>query len=439
MQKYIIIFSKGSVFMLIEFKIENYLSFKNETAFSMVASNIKEHKEDNIISDIKEKFGLLKSAVIYGPNASGKSNLFKAMSFMKDFIFNSSANRPEGQTIPVDKFRLSTETEKKPSSFEITFIHENIRYRYGFTIHTSEVHNEWLYSAPHNRERELFTREKQKIKIGRHFNGPAKLKEITRKDSLFLSVAAQFNNKTAGKILNWFNRFNIISGFRDTDYWAFTTKMLEQEETKLKVLHFLKKADMDIKDILIRKISRENMLKLLPDIKKVIPEEVQKLGDFINLSTVHKKYNENNQPAGNVIFDFNTSESIGTQKFFNLSGPILDTLENGKILVIDEMDSRLHPVLTGSIVKLFNSHNNHKNAQLIFASHNTCLLNKEIFRRDQIWFTEKDKYEVTELYSLLEYRVRNDATFAKDYILGKYGALPFIETHNVLYEEITKN
>ena len=425
--------------MLIEFKVENYLSFKNEITFSMVASNIKEHKEDNLISGIKEKFDLLKSAVIYGPNASGKSNLFKAMSFMKDFVFNSSANRPEGQPIPVDSFKLSTETEGKPSSFEITFIHENIRYRYGFTVDTSLVHKEWLYSAPHNRERELFIREKQEFKIGRYFNGAAKLKEITRKDSLFLSVAAQFNHKTAGKILNWFNKFNIISGFRDTDYWAFTTKMLEQEETKLKVLNFLKKADMDIKDVLIRKISREKMLKLLPHIKKVIPEEIQKLGDFINLSTVHKKYDENNQSTGNVIFDFNTSESIGTQKFFNLSGPVIDTLEKGNILIIDEMDSRLHPVLSRSIVKLFNSHNNSKNSQLIFASHDTCLLNKDIFRRDQIWFTEKDRYEITELYSLLEYRVRNDASFAKDYILGKYGALPFIENYSFLSEEITKN
>jgi len=408
--------------MLVEFKVGNYLSFKNEITFSMVASNIKEHKEYNVISDINENLNLLKSAVIYGANASGKSNLFKAMGFMKDFIFNSSANRPEGLPIPVERFKLSSETENKPSFFEITFIHENIRYRYGFEVDKVNVHSEWLYSAPGNRERKLFVREGQILTVGRYFSGGNKFKKITRKDTLFLSVAAQFNHETAGKILAWFNKFNIRLNI-DEDYIniATTTKMMMQENLKVKILDFLNKADINIKDILI---------------KKTFEETMQYIGiEFITLETVHNKYNENNELSGTVIFDFKRAESAGTQKFYNLSGPVLDTLEKGHILIIDELDLRLHPLLSQSIVKIFNSPHNRQNAQLIFASHDTCLLNKDIFRRDQIWFTEKDRYEVTDLYSLLEYKVRNDASFGKDYILGKYGAIPFIGNYSFLSEE----
>jgi AAA15 family ATPase/GTPase len=425
--------------MLVEFKIGNFLSFKDIATFSMVASSDTEHIETNVIP-IDNKLKLIKSAAVYGANASGKTNLFKAMTFMRNYILKSSEGTSTGK-IPVERFRLSTETEKMPSTFEVTFLIDNIRYRYGFQVDEEQVHNEWLFFVPTLREATLFIREKEKIKIGPHFKEGKGLERKTRPNALFLSVADQFNGEIAKKILKWFHDFQIISGIDEEGYAGYTISKLDDKEYKEFTTEFLKVADLGIKGI---------QKKSTPIKKEDLPEEMPRklkefllskpIGEIVEISTIHQKYDGNNNPASDEKFDFSDCESAGTQALFAFSAPIYNTLRNGRVLVIDELTSKLHPLLTRAVIEIFHNYNWCKNdtsqsrAQLIFASHDTNILTNQFFRRDQIWFTQKDEYGVTDLYSLEEYRVRKDASFNKDYMLGKYGAIPFIGDIESLFQ-----
>ncbi len=430
--------------MLIEFRVGNYRSFKDIVTFSMVASAIKEHPDDNIFSIDNSNLNLLKSGVIYGSNASGKSNLIEAMGFMKFFIMSSSKETNIGNKIGVERFRLSSETDKKPSFFEITFIQEGIEYRYGFEVEQEKVQSEWLFSSPKNKERRLFTRDGKDFTIGTYFKEGKKFKDLTRENALLLSVAAQFNGEISTKIFEWFLKLKIISGLED-NYSGFSIEKLDDRDFKNKILKLLNIADIDINDIQKKKVNmpvkflQEELIKIFPP---DIIEKSEKI-EAVSLHTLHKKYNEKKEFSAFEEFDFSNNESHGTQKLFNLSGPIIDALTHGKILIVDELSARLHSKLTQNIIKLFNSHKNSKNAQLIFATHDLSLLRKELFRRDQIWFTEKDPYGVTDLYSLVEYKlpktkgkVRNDASYARDYILGKYGAVPYTGNFDFFFEDI---
>lgn len=432
--------------MLIEFSVGNYRSIKEIVTLSMVAAPITEHEDTHVFA--VDKFELLKSAVIYGANASGKSNLLKALWFMKWFVSNSSKESQTTKPIAIDLFQLSTETEKAPAFFEITFICDHKKYRYGFEIDRQKVHAEWLFFKPSRQEAKLFTREGEHISISRNFKEGKGLPSKTRPNALFLSVVAQFNGEIATKILQWFEEHcRIISGLDDSFYEGFTLEQLEHHEFKKIALAYLKIADLGINDIGIKKM-KLNIPKLPENIKVDFRKSAENEFDGVLTPYVlqnneggveailtpcmHIKYNENLQPTSIEEFDLDLNESRGTQKFLMLLGPLLDTLNNGYTLIVDELDARLHPLLTRFIVQLFhNTQANSKSAQLIFATHDTNLLTNELFRRDQIWFTEKDQYGATALYSLVEYKqaqkkVRKDASFAKDYILGKYGAIPFI-------------
>lgn len=425
--------------MLLEFSVGNYLSFKDTKTFSMISAQIKEHEDENVF--FINKLKLLKSAVLYGANASGKSNLLKAMNFMRRFVFNSSKETQATETIKVNNFKLSTKTEKKPSFFEIIFIHEGNKYRYGFEVDKNRVYSEWLFFVPSRQESKLFIRNNDDIEIGTtYFKEGKGLENKTRPNALFLSVVAQFNGEIAKKILEWFKKFKIISGISDKHYFGFTLDQLENTEFKNKFLKYLKIADLDIIDVDIERI-KVDLLDLPENLKQLTKEKDIAIIERILMTTLHQKYNNKKQPISIEKFDFEEDESEGTKKYFGLLGPIIDTLENGSILVVDELDTRLHPFITRFIVELFNSKfSNKKNAQLIFATHDTNLLTNKLFRRDQIWFTEKNKYGITDLYSLVEYKeadkkIRKDAYFEKDYMLGKYGAIPFIDNYNILLKD----
>lgn len=427
--------------MLIEFSVENYLSFKDLVTLSMVASSIKEHEKENVIHLNNGKSRLLKSSAIYGANASGKSNLIKAIAFMINFIHSSSKDSQIGEKIEVDKFKLSTESENKPSFFEIIFLIENIKYRYGFEVDENIVHSEWLFSTPKTKETTLFTRDKNKIEVKeKNFKEGKGLEDKTRNNSLFLSVVAQFNGKISSKLLEYFHNINIISSLYEDGFNKVTKRLLEKNKiSKEFISKFLKIADLGIDDISLEKIQINNqkLTKNLPDDLKNVLLSYSKKEDTIVYS-FHNKYDENNNLVDKVKFDIAEKESHGTKKFLGLLGPIVDTLVNGKILIVDELDSQLHPLLTQAIIKMFNSEDlNINSSQLIFSTHDTNLLKKELLRRDQIWFTEKTNYGVTDLYSLVEYNVRNDATFNKDYIIGKYGAIPFLGNMESLIKDYT--
>lgn len=428
--------------MLLEFAVGNFWSFKDTKTLSMVATVIKDHENTNVFNiglpnaQRAKDIRLLKSSVVYGANASGKSNLIKAIDFMKYFVLNSSKTMQVSDKIPVNRFLLSSEKDIAPSFFEIIFIYQGVRYRYGFEINQAKVINEWLFYAPKGKEAKLFLREGEKFDLGSKFKEGKGLQEKTRENALFLSVNAQFNGPISMKILEWFKlKLRIISGLNDKSYVNATLKKMNEINGKDEILKFLSIADLGISDIKIKsydidddevpEVVKDDVLKIIKSKEKngaPIPE-IRQVHRFIAL---HDKFGKENEKIEKVHFDLGI-ESEGTKKLFAMSGLFISALKEGNVLIVDELDSRLHPMMTRFLIELFNSkETNQKNAQLIFATHDTNLLTKNLFRRDQIWFTEKDRYGATDLYSLVEYKVRADASFDKDYILGKYGAIPFL-------------
>ncbi len=417
--------------MLLEFSVSNFLSFKAKTALSLAATSIKEHVDTNIFST--ERRDLLKGAVIYGANASGKSNFIRAMSTMRRLVLQSF-DQSSTDELDVTPFLLSTETEKAPSLFEAIFIIDNIRYRYGFEVDDKQVHAEWLFEASKIAEKPMFLREYDGIEVTKNFPEGKNLEERTRDNALFLTVSDQFNGRIAKKIMKWFNNFITISGLTLEGYKGVTFGMLDDKQTSPTLLNFYKRLDLGFDDIAINKKPFDP--KELP--KDMSENLVRQLvtdleGAFkIDIKTIHTKYNDQGKAIGHVEFDMRSQESSGTNKIFNISGPVFDVLNEGGVLVVDELDASLHPLLTLAVTRLFNSKQfNPNNAQLIFATHDTNLLYYGNYRRDQIYFVEKDQYGASDMYSLVEYKeegktVRKDRSFEKDYIEGRYGAIPFI-------------
>lgn len=433
--------------MFIEFTLGNYKSFKEKATLSMVATNIvskdKSVDENNVFSADRE-LTLLKSAAIYGANASGKSNLIAALRFMRDLVLNSSKETQADELIPVDSYRLSVETVDAPSSFEVVFLLEGRQYRYGFEVDRQRVVAEWLFHVPSRREAKIFERTLDGITVSTIFKEGKDLEAKTRDNALFLSVVAQFNGKLSQRILRWFRNLTIISGLAEfherASKWQ-TAAMLENSKTRDDVLWLIKALGISIDDIRVRRVpllpsapsnGSEELRSIFSDFVKRLTEHTRLVENIEMLhvpeiQTVYRLYNAVGEPISEARFDLETDESEGTKKIFALAGVLLQILKTGHVLVIDEMDARLHPLITQTLIKLFNSsQTNPHNAQLIFATHDINLLCKELFRRDQIWFTEKDRFGATHLYSLVEYRVRNDASFETNYIQGRYGAIPYI-------------
>ena len=442
--------------MLIEFSVSNYLSIKEVITLSMVASNAVKELEsptegvNNVFWDKSNKNKYLKSAVVYGANGSGKSNLLSAIGFYRRFILSSSNDRQADDEIMTIPFLLSTETENKSSSFEMIFIIGAIRFRFGFEVTKKNVTSEWLFgfdTENSNKESTYFTREHQNIKVSnRNFKEGKGLENNARPNALFLSTVAQLNGEVSNKIQNWLKtNINVISGLDDATTAYTIGRFQDQEEFRKKIINFFKLINLGIEDIKMEEPVLDNLSKILPpkredekiasliqELQKELKDRMKKGGDTreISINAFHKKFDEANKLIDTIALDFEL-ESRGTQKLFSLLGPWFDTLEKGKILIVDELDSRLHTKLTTELLKIFQSGINTKNAQLIFASHDTNLLRNDLLRRDQIWFTEKDDKGSTDLYSLVEYKinqatsVRNDASFEKDYLIGKYGAIPY--------------
>ncbi len=418
--------------MLLEFTIGNFLSIKTKKTLSLEATSIKEHLDTNVVK--LDRFQLLRGAVIYGANAGGKSNLIKAMSTMRRIV-KQSFDASSTDELGITPFLLSTETSNKPSFFEILFLIGTIRYRYGFEVDNTSVKSEWLFESKIKSEKPLFIREGDGIDVSPSFKEAKDLEEKTRDNALFLSVLDQFNGTTAKSIMKWFSNFITISGLSHERYKNVTFKMLEDENTKPQLLDFYKKLDLGFDEIDLEKTPFDTK-----DITKLFNEEFTKqfLSDIegkskIDIKTIHKKYNNENEVVGFEKFDMRRQESSGTNKVFNISGPVFDVLKDGGVLIIDELDASLHPLMTLMITKLFNSSEfNKTNAQLIFATHDTNLFEYGHYRRDQIYFVEKDVYGASDLYSLVEYKedggkkIRKDRSFEKDYIQGRYGAIPFI-------------
>ena len=438
--------------MLIEFSVGNYCSFFEPVTLSLQAAKLRSTNK-LLDSNHTFEFGgleLLRSAAIYGANASGKSNLVQAMRFMRRLVLQSSRESQVDEPVGVEPFRLNTSALKKPSFFQVIFYVQDCRYRYGFEVDNRRVCSEWLYRTI-KRESRLFVREGDQYDISGAFKEGKGLAERTRDNALFLSVVAQFNGKLATRLLGWFRKqLNIISGLDDTGYAGYTLHRFEADGNfRKRVVAFVRQADLGISDIDIDTLSLAEA-KMPEEIRLLMEQMMIQWGsrsgargregnpdlEIKQVRTQHHVFDQQHRSIGLEYFDLEKHESEGTKKIFALSGPFLDTLEKGKVLVIDELEARLHPLITRTIISLFNSpQTNPQNAQLVFVTHDTGLLSNRFFRRDQIWFTEKDKYGVTDLYSLAELRVRNDASFGKDYVSGKYGAIPFVGGLRALFED----
>lgn len=427
--------------MLKEFKIKNFRSFRDEEIFSLEAMDRQEDLDCFNIAEIgKEK--ILKSAAIYGHNSFGKSNLFKGFSKMLQIIRKCSNTNYE---LSVDNFKLNDFNENEPTKFEVTFFIKEITYRYGFEILNGLINREWLFRK-NIRESRIFERLNScnsSITVSSTYKTLEKYKKFTRDNELFLSSMEKNNITDEIKEICDFLRkkIHIISGERLET--VITSEMILQKNIeKSQILKALKSADLGIHNFDVKE--EEQKIEDLPEVIKILlKNNIEKdLNDKKIYSTreefEHSIFSKENKKIGNRAFDIDDFESEGTKKLYSIIGPILDTINKGDILFIDELDSKLHHLIVKYVIDLFNNDTiNKKNAQLIFTTHDFYLLKEDIFRKDQIYFIDKNKYGVSSLYSLGDFKnIENKTNTIAHYLLGHFGAIGNI---NGLWEEKVEN
>lgn len=413
--------------MLVDFSIENFRSINSQITLSMERIKLLREQsldKSNIINLDKDNVELLKSGTLYGANASGKSNILQAFSYMKHLVSSSAKESQKGDPIPYEPFAFSKESKSNPTVIEVRFFINQKLYRYGFKVTEEEFFAEWLFEN----EKYLFLREKEAIDCSKRFEEGNGVEKRTRKNSLFLSVCAQWDGEISGEIIEkFFNKLNVLSNTK-TGFPGFTAKLLEEKATRKLIIETLQAADVGITDVIASEKNLLEELENLPeDVQKMIKSKISNEDENLDDATINEIIIHHGDALNTLPLH---EESEGTQKLFGMLGPIIDTIQNGEILIVDEFNDRLHPLLARALVKMYHSKVN-DSAQLIFATHDTNMLSSEIFRRDQIWFTEKNRDLATDLYSLAEYKlpdggkVRQDASYSKDYLRGRYGAIPY--------------
>jgi len=421
--------------MIAEFTIENFRSFKEKCTFSLISTKDKILSESNTFK-YNKNLHFLRSAVIYGANASGKSNFFQALDFFLFFSVKSGPSMQIDEPTGTDIFTFSKQTENKPSFFEISFyITEDtdikVKYRYGLSLTENEIVKEYLYAVYNVREVNLFYRESQEINITSYFKEGNRSKLSVRNNCSYLSVCAQNNGEISTEIIRYFKNMFVNSGIYNNSY--ITGKMLKEQKNKNKILKFLLNADIQITGIkteIMHFNSRDYEAPEVPEIQaflNFLKKEMPGIEEQETFYFGHPLY-DGEKVIGEKYLSEN-DESDGTRKLFSYSLPILNALENGTPIFIDEFDNSLHPLIIENILKLFNSSTiNKKNAQLVISCHAVNIMTKDLLRRDQIWFCEKNEYGATDLFSLMKYNdpVRKDASYNKNYLLGKYGAIPYL-------------
>jgi len=405
--------------MILEFSVTNFRSIKEKQTLSLLKTKKNELKNNftTLTLSTGKTLDVLNSAVIYGANASGKSNLIWALTMMLHNINNSFNYKQNESILSVEPFAFST---NDISEFELDFINDKgVRFVYGFSATQEKFIDEWLYQYPKGRPQVLIDRENTDTWGAMNaLKGSKKLlKDSTKEVSLFLSTAYQLNNEQLSSV---FQDISALQAIMETQNPHFTVFQIEQNNKKQAVLSFLNNADMDIKDIIIERheVNGDNISKRV---------EVTAEVDGIQLESKYVETAIYIVHTDGVRFNL-FQESSGTRKLFILIGIWLDVIEKGYTLILDELQNSLHPKLVEHLIKMFhNPEINKKGAQLIFVTHETSLLNQEIFRRDQIWFCEK-KNNATELFSLAEFKVRKDVDdLEKTYLSGRYGAMPYLK------------
>ena len=406
--------------MLVEFSVANFRSIRDRVTLSMLATPDQMLLENTFAVPTWEKERFVKSAFLYGANASGKTNVLRALRYLRMLIL-SSEQRNKGTKIDYEPFLLDETFSNKPSEFEVRFVIENIPYTYGLTIDEERVQSEYLYYAPKGRKAVVFEREQDTYTFTVDKERQTAISQNTISNRLYLASATNANYDKTEPAFKWFKDFLRTRIDMNVDNWQkYTTKCIsEGGERAEKIQQFMRKADVGIQSISAQIVAiTEDMLR--PN----TPGEVRKklLGqEFPEVTMYHQGKNEK------VSFDID-DESDGTQVVYAMVGPLFDVLDNGYTLMIDEIEASLHPHIVREIIKLFHDPAcNRKNAQIICTTHATSFLNRELLRRDQIWFTQKDPESgATELFSLADVKgVRKDENYEKSYWAGKYEAVPY--------------
>lgn len=414
--------------MLIEFRVENYRSLRDEQALTFEAGGTGDESDLRPRQIAGNTQKLLPAAAIYGPNASGKSNVLAALAFMREAVLYSHRRwEPQGG-IPRAAFAWGGKRAES-TTLVASFVEGISRFEYGFCVNDEIVEEEWLFAWPNNRKQVWFERDGDSFRFGEHLKGLNELvKEVTRNNALFLSAAAQHGHKQLLSLYGWFCAiypFNIagrerlvVQGPSALDLFA------SSREKNLSMF-----SDSEFSDSLashVRNLFQYADLGIV-DIKRV-PQEVANRGNgFLEHPRILLQHQANDDDSWLALEE----ESKGTKTLFRMAPFIFRALETGGLLLVDELESSLHPLIGHAIVKLFNCPKaNPRNAQLLFTTHDTNMLGTTIgdppLRRDQVWFTEKDDNGATNLYPLTDYKPRKAENLERGYLQGRYGAIPFL-------------
>lgn len=416
--------------MLIRFRVQNHKSIREEQELSLVAASLSEFPE-KLIRPRSLDVGLLRVVGIYGANASGKSTVLNALEFMQDAVLESHREWKPKASIPRQPFRLNSESTTMPSLFEVDFLLDQIRYTYGFILDSEVILEEWLYAYPQGKKQRWFVRKGQRPKdfvFSRFLAGENKaVQALTRPNSLFLSTAAQNNHARLTPIFEWFDKsLHFVDAQTRNVLRSQTAVECVAPTFRESVKKLLMTADLGITGIDIEQDTfPEEVRTMLAKAFKDQPEQL-KLIDAQRYRPILLHRSEVDGVDVRLPF---ADESQGTQQLFGLAGDVVKTIAEGGVLCVDELDASLHPLMAVEIVKLFNDpENNPHGAQLLFNTHDTNILEYAELRRDQIWFTEKDKSGATHLYALTDYKARKEENIKRGYLQGRYGAIPFLET-----------
>lgn len=411
--------------MLLEFRVRNFRSIRDEQTLSLVAAPADKELAATHLAPTGLK-GLpyaVRSAVIYGPNASGKSTLLFALNYLRAVVAESATVVQPGQTYNVQPFRLDVRTADQPTEFEVSFLADGVRHQYSFSMTAQRIVSERLLVWRTSKPTQWFSRrldshgEGYEYEFSAYLTGPRKLwQDSTRANALFLSTASQLNSELLGPVFRWLVQSIVVLPAGLAVDHAFTTALLESAEGRAAVRDFLSTADISIADV--RAVSRKGLRGQILFQPGGVAQARQEEGEFLLPVFEHRTEH------GTAKFELH-EESEGTQRLFSLAAPVLDVLKNGRALVVDELDRSLHTLLVRRLIGMFHDPAlNPHGAQLIFSTHDTSLLDHALFRRDQVWFTEKDDSQATRVYPLTDFSPRKHEAWERGYLMGRYGAVP---------------
>ena len=403
--------------MLLRFLVSNHCSVRDEAELTFVASHLRDDPDGLMDCPVVPTERAVPAALIYGANGSGKSNILSAITTMCELVVKSHALGDPTGGVRRHPFKLDERYAQIPSKYEAEFLIDKVLYNYGFAATDEQFTSEWLHSFPNSRRRTLFDRSMQEFRFGRDLKGRnMSIAQLTRPNSLFLSAAAQNGHEILGRVFNFFSDFRSISAIHENSV------MLQSQHTGSnpdnRMIDFLSQFDTGI--VGYRMVGPEEPTNITSEILSSLKLDIEKVEVLREVELAHRGVD------GNRVFFEGARESAGTRRLFIMLRFVFQALDHGTLLLIDELDSSLHPHACEAVLNLFCSHrSNPHGAQLLATVHNTSLMSSPIVRRDQLWFVEKERQGATKLYSLTDFKTRKGDDFELGYLQGRFGAVPF--------------